>query len=226
MVRGVSGMQRTCRWLSPLGPMLLAAEGDWLTGAWFEGQKYFGRTLAAGRAEGDTPVLTLARRWLEVYFSGREPDFAVPLRPSGTPFQQEVWAALREIPYGQTTTYGAIARQMAARRGLPRLSAQAVGGAVGRNPICILVPCHRVLGADGSLTGYAGGVERKRRLLEMESPLRPAGHGCSDLFLLRAAVRPCKRQTAAPAPSRLLRPLDAPRLRSPVNVGGRTYRLR
>src|SRR5699024_10398086 len=112
MVRPVSGMQRTCRWLSPLGPMLLAAEGDWLTGAWFEGQKYFGRTLAAGRAEGDAPVLTLARRWLEVYFSGREPDFAVPLRPSGTPFQQEVWAALREIPYGQTTTYGAIARQM------------------------------------------------------------------------------------------------------------------
>ena len=175
MVRGVSGMQYVCRYDSPLGPMLLAAEGDWLTGAWFEGQKYFGRTLAAGRAEGDAPVLTLARRWLEVYFSGREPDFAVPLRPSGTPFQQEVWAALREIPYGQTTTYGAIARQMAARRGLPRLSAQAVGGAVGRNPICILVPCHRVLGADGSLTGYAGGVERKRRLLEMESPLRPCG---------------------------------------------------
>ena len=175
MVRGVSGMQYVCRYDSPLGPMLLAAEGDWLTGAWFEGQKYFGRTLAAGRAEGDAPVLTLARRWLEVYFSGREPDFAVPLRPSGTPFQQEVWAALREIPYGQTTTYGAIARQMAARRGLPRLAAQAVGGAVGRNPICILVPCHRVLGADGSLTGYAGGVERKRRLLEMESPLRPCG---------------------------------------------------
>ena len=106
-----------------------------------------------------------------MYFSGREPDFAVPLRPSGTPFQQEVWAALREIPYGQTTTYGAIARQMAARRGLPRLSAQAVGGAVGRNPICILVPCHRVLGADGSLTGYAGGVERKRWLLESEGAL-------------------------------------------------------
>ena len=175
MVRGVSGMQYVCRYDSPLGPMLLAAEGDWLTGAWFEGQKYFGCTLAAGRAEGDAPVLTLARRWLEVYFSGREPDFAVPLRPSGTPFQQEVWAALREIPYGQTTTYGAIARQMAARRGLPRLAAQAVGGAVGRNPICILVPCHRVLGADGSLTGYAGGVERKRWLLEMESPLRPCG---------------------------------------------------
>ena len=84
MVRGVSGMQYVCRYDSPLGPMLLAAEGDWLTGAWFEGQKYFGRTLAAGRAEGDAPVLTLARRWLEVYFSGREPDFAVPLRPSGT----------------------------------------------------------------------------------------------------------------------------------------------
>ena len=190
MVRGVSGMQYVCRYDSPLGPMLLAAEGDWLTGAWFEGQKYFGRTLAAGRAEGDAPVLTLARRWLEVYFSGREPDFAVPLRPSGTPFQQEVWAALREIPYGQTTTYGAIARQMAARRGLPRLAAQAVGGAVGRKP-------HLHPGALPPCAGRGRQPDRLRRRRGAQAPA--AGDG---------------------------KPSPALRATSPVNVGGRTYRLR
>lgn len=166
-------MQYICRCASPLGPLLLAAEGDCLTGLWFEGQKYFGQTLAAGRREADTPVLALARRWLEVYFSGREPDFAVPLRLTGTPFQRAVWEVLRTIPYGETMTY----TEVAVRLGRSRGSAQGVGGAVGRNPVSILVPCHRVVGADGSLTGYAGGLERKRRLLELEGAAGPGTFG-------------------------------------------------
>ena len=107
-------------------------------------------------------------RWLDAYFSGREPDFLPPLHPHGTAFQRAVWDILRSIPYGQTMTYGEIARRLAAQQGHSRMSAQAVGGAVGHNPISLIVPCHRVVGANGSLTGYAGGVERKLRLLQIE----------------------------------------------------------
>ena len=107
------------------------------------------------------------RRWLDVYFSGRKPDFTPPTAPAGTAFQQSVWEILRTIPYGETTTYGAIARRIEQNTGC-RMSAQAVGGAVGRNPISILIPCHRVIGADGSLTGYAGGLDKKERLLQWE----------------------------------------------------------
>lgn len=148
---------------SPLGGIVLAADEIGLTGLWFTGAKYFGAGLPASAAEADTPILAEARRWLEGYFTGQRPAALPPLHPSGSPFRRAVWDILLTIPYGETTTYGAIAQQLAAQRGLAHLSAQAVGGAVGHNPISILIPCHRVIGADGSLTGYAGGVEKSAR---------------------------------------------------------------
>ena len=153
---------------SPLGGILLAADEIGLTGLWFDGQKYFARDLPAEHVEQNTPVLSEAKRWLDIYFTGREPDFTPPLHPIGSVFRQAVWEILLQIPYGQTTTYGEIARQLAAKLGLPRMSAQAVGGAVGHNEISIIIPCHRVVGADGSLTGYAGGIGKKEKLLELE----------------------------------------------------------
>ena len=147
---------------SPLGPILLAADETGLTGLWFEGQKYFPSFLSVDYQEKETPVLTETARWLDVYFSGKDPDILPPLHPQGSPFRQTVWDILLTIPRGQTMTYGEIARRLGVH------SAQAVGGAVGHNPISILIPCHRVVGSDGSLTGYAGGVERKARLLQLE----------------------------------------------------------
>lgn len=153
---------------SPLGTILLAADDTGLTGLWFEGQKYFAQGLDKETEEKELSVFQATRRWLDVYFSGQAPDFQVPLHFQGTTFQKEVWKILLSIPYGETTTYGAIAKQLAAKRGLPHLSAQAVGSAVGHNKISIIVPCHRVIGADGSLTGYAGGIWRKEKLLALE----------------------------------------------------------
>lgn len=147
---------------SPLGPILLAADETGLTGLWFEAQKYFPSFSGVEYQEKETPVLTETVRWLDVYFSGKDPDILPPLHPQGSPFRQAVWNILLTIPRGQTMTYGEIARRLGVR------SAQAVGGAVGHNPISILIPCHRVVGSDGSLTGYAGGVERKARLLQLE----------------------------------------------------------
>lgn len=147
---------------SPLGPILLAADETGLTGLWFEAQKYFPSFSGVDYQEKETPVLTETARWLDVYFSGKDPGFLPPLHPQGSPFRQTVWNILLTIPRGQTMTYGEIARRLGVR------SAQAVGGAVGHNPISILIPCHRVVGSDGSLTGYAGGVERKARLLQLE----------------------------------------------------------
>ena len=117
---------------------------------------------------GETPILAETKRWLDIYFTGREPGFLPPLHPIGSAFRQSVWELLLRIPYGQTTTYGEIARQLAAKRGLARISAQAVGGAVGHNEISILIPCHRVVGMSGSLTGYASGISKKAKLLELE----------------------------------------------------------
>ena len=151
---------------SPLGGIVLAADELGLTGLWFTGAKYFGAGLPASKAE--TPILAETRRWLDIYFAGQCPAVLPPLHPSGSPFRRAVWDILLTIPYGETTTYGRIAQQLAAQRGLAHLSAQAVGGAVGHNPISILIPCHRVIGANGSLTGYAGGMEKKRALLELE----------------------------------------------------------
>lgn len=159
-------MQYTTTYQSPLGELLLACGGEGLTGLWFKGGKYFALGLDSEHEERETPVFGQTRRWLDLYFSGREPDFTPPLHLTGSPFQRSVWELLRQIPYGKTATYGEIAERLAAGQG--RASAQAVGGAVGRNPISIIVPCHRVVGAGGSLTGYAGGIDRKAGLLRLE----------------------------------------------------------
>ena len=153
---------------SPMGRILLAADEIGLRGLWFDGQKYFARDLPEKRIEQETHALAEARRWLDVYFTGKEPDFLPPLHPTGSAFRQSVWEILLKIPYGQTITYGDIARQLAAKRGLANMSAQAVGGAVGHNEISVIIPCHRVVGASGSLTGYAGGIDKKIKLLELE----------------------------------------------------------
>ena len=160
-------MQYTMHYDSPLGGILLAGDEEGLTGLWFDGAKYERAGLDPACKEGDLPVLRETKRWLDHYFSGREPDFMPPLHMTGTSFQQAVWAQLRKIPYGTTVTYGALAAALEAQ-GRGPVSAQAVGGAVGHNRISILVPCHRVVGAGGSLTGYAGGLEKKRKLLALE----------------------------------------------------------
>ncbi len=161
-------MTYTQHYDSPLGGILLAADDAGLTGLWFDGQKYFARGLSNERIAQETSVLTETKRWLDIYFTGKAPDFTPPLHPIGSAFRRSVWEILLQIPYGQTTTYGEIARQLAKKQGLERMSAQAVGGAVGHNEISIIIPCHRVVGADGSLTGYAGGIGKKEKLLELE----------------------------------------------------------
>lgn len=153
---------------SPLGGILLAANETGLTGLWFDGQKFFARDLPAERVEQNTPALSEVKRWLDIYFTGKEPDFMPPLHPIGSAFRRSVWDILLRIPYGQTSTYGEIARQLAEKQGRPRIAAQAVGGAVGHNKISIIIPCHRVVGTNGSLTGYAGGIDKKVKLLEWE----------------------------------------------------------
>ena len=152
---------------SPVGLLTLASDGTALTGLWLDGQKYFAATLDPHAEESNVlPVFTQTAQWLDVYFSGEIPPALPPLAPQGSLFRQVVWKLLLEVPRGQTTTYGTLA-QLMRQQGLSA-SAQAVGGAVGHNPISILIPCHRVLGADGNLTGYAGGIEIKRRLLQLE----------------------------------------------------------
>jgi methylated-DNA-[protein]-cysteine S-methyltransferase len=153
---------------SPLGKILLASDGHALTGLWFEGQKYFAAKLDPDHEEKKLPVFARTAEWLAMYFDGENPAFMPPLTLKGTPFQKEVWEILLEIPFGQTTTYAEIAAEIARRRGLASMSAQAVGSAVAHNPISLIIPCHRVVGSDGSLTGYAGGIEKKEWLLAME----------------------------------------------------------
>ena len=153
---------------SELGDILLAADEIGLTGLWFFGQSYFADTLPTEQIAQETPILTQAREWLDEYLSGKEPDFTPTLHPIGSPFRQAVWKLLLQIPYGQTTTYGEIARQLEKLQNRPHMSAQAVGGAVGHNGISIIIPCHRVVGTKGSLTGYAGGLDKKMALLELE----------------------------------------------------------
>ncbi len=152
---------------SPLGKITLSSDGDAVTGLWFNGQKHFGSTLPNAHEEKELPVFAQAAKWLDMYFSGSEPDFTPPVRLRGTPFQTAVWEQLTRIPYGKTATYGELAKALERRLGR-KTAARAVGGAVARNPVSLIVPCHRVIGADGSLTGYAGGVDRKRVLLETE----------------------------------------------------------
>lgn len=156
---------------SPLGRILLASDGDSLTGLWFEGQKYFADTLTGEYEEKELPIFKQADKWLDIYFGGEEPDFTPPLLMKTTPFRKAVWEIMLTIPYGETMTYGEIAVQIAKQKGIKRMSAQAVGGAVGHNSISLIIPCHRVIGTDGSLTGYAGGIEKKQQLLMMEKGL-------------------------------------------------------
>ena len=152
---------------SPVGPLTLASDGAALTGLWIAGQKYYASTLPKEVKREDCPVFRLAEQWLADYFAGKTPRVQVALAPEGSQFRQSVWNILRSIPMGATMTYGQIAKQLEAQTG-KTVSAQAVGGAVGHNPISILIPCHRVLGSDGSLTGYAAGVAVKRQLLQLE----------------------------------------------------------
>lgn len=155
---------------SPLGDITLSSDGTSLTGLWFDGQTHFGSTLTGAGEERPLPVFRQSEEWLDRYFRGLEPGPLPPLSPAGTPFRRRVWSALLTIPYGETRTYGKLARQL----GLPPGGARAVGGAVGRNPISLMIPCHRVVGGNGSLTGYAGGLEKKAALLTLE------GHTVSD----------------------------------------------
>ncbi|MBR1690735.1 MAG: methylated-DNA--[Oscillibacter sp.] len=161
-------MEYTYHYASPLGAITLASDGESLTGLWFDGQKYFAATLSPDHREAALPVFDEAKHWLDTYFAGRAPAFTPKLAPKGTAFRRAVWQVLLTIPRGETRTYGEVGRAVAGQLDLSRMSAQAVGGAVGRNPISLLIPCHRVVGADGSLTGYAGGVEKKLRLLSLE----------------------------------------------------------
>ena len=161
-------MEYTNEYISPLGKILLASDGHALTGLWFEGQKYFAAKLDPDHEEKKLPVFARTAEWLALYFDGEKPAFIPPLTLKGTPFQKEVWEILLEIPFGQTTTYAEIAAEIARRRGLASMSAQAVGSAVAHNPISLIIPCHRVVGSDGSLTGFAGGIEKKEWLLAME----------------------------------------------------------
>ncbi len=153
---------------SPLGIITTGSNGKQLTGLWFEGQKYFADTLCDRPQHHALPIFDETRTWLDVYFQGKRPTFTPPILLNDTPFRRTVWQLLLTIPYGETTTYKDIARQWARQHGVKSMSSQAVGGAVGRNPISIIIPCHRVIGTNGSLTGYAGGLDRKRWLLQWE----------------------------------------------------------
>ena len=162
-------MSYTYLYSSPIGQLTLASDGEHITGLWVKGQKYFAATLQPGSEMKSLPIFDRAAQWLDVYFSGIEPDFHLPLAPKGSPFRQAVWQALCTIPYGTVVTYADISRQVAERLGRATMSAQATGGAVGHNPITILIPCHRVVGTGGSLTGFASGIDAKLKLLTLET---------------------------------------------------------
>lgn len=161
-------MTYTYHYQSPLGGITLSSNGTELTGLWFDGQKYFGDTLSKEFEEKSLPVFEQSVRWLDIYFSGKTPDFTPPLCMQTTPFRKAVWEIMLTIPFGKTMTYGEIAERIAKQKGLSKMSAQAVGGAVGHNSISLIIPCHRVVGTNGSLTGYSGGIEKKVQLLKLE----------------------------------------------------------
>ena len=154
---------------SLIGPVTIASDGKNIVGLWLDGQKYHSATISGDMIEkDDLPVFTKAKTWLDKYFAGKKPPISeLPLAPAGSDFRKAVWDILLEIPYGQCITYGDIAKRLAAES-KQNVSAQAVGGAVGHNPISVIIPCHRVVGADGSLTGYAGGLDKKTALLKHE----------------------------------------------------------
>jgi len=172
-------MYYSTTYLSPLGPLLLASVGENIVGLWNENQKYFGATIAQEMVvRDDLAVFKSAKTWLDQYFSGDRPLISdLPLAPTGGDFRKAVWEILCQIPYGEYITYGEIAKKMAIQLNMSKISAQAIGGAVGHNPISIIIPCHRVVGVNGSLTGYAGGIAKKIKLLEHE------GADMSSLFV-------------------------------------------
>ncbi len=176
-------MQYVNHYPSPFGVIVLSADETGLTGLWFDGGKYDADCPGPEQEEKDMPILAQAKDWLDFYFSGRKPGSLPPIHLTGTPFRLSVWKILQEIPYGKTVTYGEIAKKIAAQKGIARMSAQAVGGAVGHNKISIMIPCHRVVGTNGSLTGYAGGIDKKAKLLDLEKE-----------------VMLCARQSACSAP--------------------------
>lgn len=147
---------------SPLGSIFLASDGKFLTGLWFVNQKYYAKNLDNAALEKNLEIFDLTKKWLDLYFKGLNPDFNIPVKFNGTDFQKRVWFSLLNIPYGDTTTYGKLA-------GILHTSARAIGTAVGKNPISIIVPCHRVVGKNNALTGYAGGIDKKEYLLKLES---------------------------------------------------------
>lgn len=165
-------MINVLHYTSPLGDILLASENEKLIGAWFEGQKYYLDKISEGLIEKEDEVLSKTKNWLDRYFNGERPLIdELDLAPKGTGFRQEVWKILCEIPYGETTTYKDIASKIAKNRGIEKMSAQAIGGAVGHNPVSIIIPCHRVIGSNGKLTGYAAGIDRKIFLLKHENAI-------------------------------------------------------
>lgn len=156
---------------SPLGGMTMSSNGEALTGLWFDSSQQNSSSLKGVKREktnNSSKVFDEAEEWLNIYFTGRAPDFMPNISLDGTEFQKAVWDILLSIPYGEIMTYGEIADQIAKERGIKRMSAQAVGGAVSHNPISLIVPCHRVVGRNGKLTGYAGGIDKKLRLLRLE----------------------------------------------------------
>lgn len=156
------------RYVSPLGNITIASDGNALIGLWFENQKYYKDTLSKNHQETSLPIFDITNKWLDIYFSGQIPDFTPQLLLRTTPFRKEVANIMLNIPYGKTTTYKEIASIIAKTKGLEQMSSQAVGGAVGHNPISLIIPCHRVIGSNGNLTGYAGGLDIKAKLLELE----------------------------------------------------------
>lgn len=153
---------------SPIGSITMASDGDALIGLWLNGQKYFADTRTQKPQEKELPIFKLTDQWLDIYFSGKAPDFTPKIKMKTTPFRKMVWEIMLKIPFGQTMTYGQIATQIARQKGLKQMSAQAVGGAVGHNSISLIIPCHRVIGSNGQLTGYAGGLDKKTKLLQLE----------------------------------------------------------
>lgn len=174
----------TYHYTSPLGRITLASNGTELTGLWFDGQKYFGATIPKEHIEKNLPIFDQSTDWLDLYFSGKKPDFTPPLSMETTPFRQLVWKIMLTIPYGETMTYGEIADKIAKQKGLPKMSAQAVGDAAGHNCITLIIPCHRVVGTNGSLTGYAGGIDKKIQLLKLEKA------DMSSLFVPKGGIIP------------------------------------
>jgi len=169
-------MDKIWHYESPLGGMTMASntDGSALSGLWFDRQRHYAYTLSVRPEEKRLPLFEETCRWLDVYFSGRNPDFTPPLAVRSSLFRESVWKILCTIPFGKTMTYGEIAAMIARLKGIPKMSAQAVGGAIGHNPISLIIPCHRVVGTNGALTGYAGGIDKKAWLLRMEQDSGPA----------------------------------------------------